>query len=140
MTEATTLRVLVAGTAEAPALVLGETLSFWGGLDPASGRIIGRHPQAGERVGGRVLVMPGGRGSSSSSSVLAEALRAGTGPAAIILGEVDEIIALGSLVAAELYGVQCPVAVLDGLPSALESGTRVTIAEEAGGAVLRYQA
>lgn len=139
MTEPIALRVLVEGTAEAPALVLDEALSFWGGFDAATGRIIGRHPQAGERVAGHVLVMPGGRGSSSSSSVLAEALRAGTGPAAIILGEPDEIIALGSLVAAELYDVHCPVAVLDVIPAALTTGALVTITADAGGAALRYQ-
>jgi predicted aconitase with swiveling domain len=43
--------------------------------------------------------------------VLAEAIRAGTSPAGIVLGEPDEIIAIGALVAAELYGVQCPIVV-----------------------------
>jgi PAS domain S-box-containing protein len=47
------------------------------------GRIIDRsHPDLGARVTGTILVMPGGRGSSSSSSVLAEAIRRGTGPPA----------------------------------------------------------
>ena len=65
-------RTLVAGTAEGRALVLDEPLSFWGGIDPANGDIIdGRHPQHGANVAGRILVMPSGRGSSSSSSVLA---------------------------------------------------------------------
>ncbi|HEX6988308.1 MAG TPA: DUF126 domain-containing protein, partial [Bacillota bacterium] len=73
---------LVDGTASGPLLRLDEPLSFWGGLDPASGRIIDRrHPQHGLAVTGRVLLMPGGRGSSSSSTVLAEAIRLGTGPA-----------------------------------------------------------
>jgi predicted aconitase with swiveling domain len=58
-------------------------------------------------------VMPSGRGSSSSSSVLAEAVRAGTGPAGIVLREADGIVALGALVAAELYGSEVPVVVLD---------------------------
>ncbi|MBI4260846.1 MAG: DUF126 domain-containing protein [Actinobacteria bacterium] len=95
------------------ALVLEEPLSFWGGVDPATGRVIdARHPQAGEVVAGRVLVVPAGRGSSSSSSVLAEAIRAGTGPAAVVLGEGDPIMALGSVVAAELYGLEVPVVVV----------------------------
>ena len=93
--------------------MLTAPLSFWGGLDAATGRIIDqRHPQRGEVVSGRVLVLPGGRGSSSSSSVLAEAIRSGTAPAALILAEPDLIIALGSLVAAELYGQRVPIAVL----------------------------
>jgi predicted aconitase with swiveling domain len=107
-------RVLVAGSASGEALVLKEPLSFWGGVDPSDGRIIDRHhPQAGESVRGKVLVMPSGRGSSSSSSVLAEAIRAGTGPVAIVLAEPDPIVALGVVVARELYGRESPVVVLD---------------------------
>jgi predicted aconitase with swiveling domain len=106
-------RTLVAGTAEGPALVLDEPLSLWGGLDPETGSIIDtRHPQRGSNVAGRVLVMPAGRGSSSSSSVLAEAIRAGTGPAAIVLGEPDPILALGAIVARELYDSSVPIVVV----------------------------
>jgi len=105
-------RTLVAGTAEGRALVLDEPLSFWGGIDPANGDIVdARHPQHGANVAGRILVMPSGRGSSSSSSVLAEAIRAGTAPAAIILGEADPIVALGAIVARELFGTTIPVIV-----------------------------
>jgi uncharacterized protein len=94
-------------------LVLSEPLSFWGGVDPATGEIVDvRHPQRGASVAGRVLVMPSGRGSSSSASVLAEAVRARTAPAAILLGEPDLILAVGSAVAEELYGVVVPVLVL----------------------------
>lgn len=106
-------RALVAGTATGRALVLDEPLSFWGGVDPATGDVIDvRHPQYGANVTGRILVMPSGRGSSSSSSVLAEAIRAGTAPAAIVLGEPDPILALGAIVARELYGRSVPVAVI----------------------------
>ena len=107
-------RVLVEGSAEAPALVLDEPLSLWGGLDPTTGRIVDvRHPQQGAVVTGRVLVMPSGRGSSSSATVLAEAIRLGTAPAGIVLGEPDEILAIGALVAAELYDRAAAVIVVD---------------------------
>ena len=109
MTEA---RTLVAGEAAGPALVLDEPLSFWGGLDPSTGRVVEvGHPQHGRVVTNRVLVMPSGRGSSSSATVLAEVIRLGTGPAGIVLGEVDQIVAIGALVAAELYGTAVPVVV-----------------------------
>lgn len=105
-------RVLVEGSATGQALVLREPLSFWGGLDPATGEIVETgHPQRGEVVAGRILVMPSGRGSSSSSTVLVEAIRTGTAPAGIVLGEPDDIIVTGALVAAELYGVSMPVVV-----------------------------
>lgn len=93
-------------------LVLTEGLSLWGGLDPATGELVDvHHPQRGANLAGRVLVMPSGRGSSSSASVLAEAVRAGTAPAAIVLGEPDLILAIGAAVAEELYGVRVPVIV-----------------------------
>jgi hypothetical protein len=85
-------------------------LSFWGGFDATSGRIIDRsHPQAGERISTHVLLMAAGRGSSSGSSVLAEAIRLGTGPSAIVLLTRDAIIMVGAMVAAELYRRSCPV-------------------------------
>jgi len=117
-------RTLVAGRATGTAVVLEEPLSFWGGLDPATGDVIDtHHPQLGAHLAGCILVMPAGRGSSSSSSVLAEAIRAGTGPAAIVLREPDGIVALGAIVARELYGTLTPVIVVDGLAfDALESG------------------
>ena len=96
--------------AEGRALVLAEPLSLWGGMDPATGELIdAHHPQRGASLAGRVVVMASGRGSSSSASVLAEAVRAGTAPAAIVLGEPDLILAIGAEVADELYGRRVPV-------------------------------
>lgn len=123
-------RTLVAGAATGPILHLTASLSFWGGMDVATGRIIDQHhPQAGQSLAGVILVMPAGRGSSSSSSVLAEAIYAGTAPAAIVLHEPDVIVALGALVAKELYGLACPVVVMpavdfvDGTTVQLEATT-----------------
>ena len=105
-------RLVIEGSAEGPALVLEEPLSLWGGLDPATGRIVEvGHPQRGEIVTGRILVMPSGRGSSSSATVLAEAVRLGTAPAGIVLRDPDAIVTVGLLVAAELYGRVVPLAI-----------------------------
>ena len=96
---------LTPGAASGRPLRLDEPLSFWGGLDPATGRIIDRwHPQRHANVTGRVLMMAAGRGSSSGSAALAEAIRIGVGPAAILLLARDPIVAVGAMVAAELYG------------------------------------
>lgn len=125
-------RSYAAGTAEGEALVLAEPLSFWGGVDAATGRIIDQsHPDRGASVAGRVLVMPGGRGSSSASSVLAEAIRRGTGPAAIVLGRPDPILTVGALVADQLYGLQCPVVVCP--LAGLVSGDRLRVTAHPGG-------
>jgi predicted aconitase with swiveling domain len=112
------------------ALVLDEPLSLWGGIDPATGSVIDvHHPQLGAIVTGRVLVMPAGRGSSSSASVLAEAARAGTAPAAIVLREPDLILAIGAAVAEELYGVRIPVLVIgESEFSAIQDGKPVDVA------------
>ncbi|MDQ0473849.1 aconitase X swivel domain-containing protein [Labrys wisconsinensis] len=104
---------LVPGRAAGAVVALAEPLSFWGGYDAGTGRIIDRwHPDHGRACAGAVLVMAAGRGSSSGSSVLAEAIRAGTGPAALVLRERDPILAVGAMVAAELYGIACPVVVV----------------------------
>ncbi len=105
-------RALVAGSAGGPVTAIAP-LSFWGGYDPSSGLVTDRsHPAFGQSLAGKILVMGTGRGSSSSSSVLAEAIRLGTGPAAIILSEPDAILATGAMVAETLYGRTCPVLVL----------------------------
>ena len=105
--------MLAPGSVTARAIVLREPLSLWGGMDPASGRVIdARHPQRGASLAGRVVVMLAARGSSSSSSVLAEAVRAGYAPAGILLAEVDLILAVGAAVAEELYGVRVPIVVV----------------------------
>lgn len=129
-------RTLVAGEAAGPVLVLDEPLSFWGGLDPGTGRLIDvHHPQFGAVLTGTVLVMPSGRGSSSSSSVLAEAIRAGTAPAAIVLLEADPIVALGAIVARELYGATLPVAVAE---PGIASGERVRVSVGPEGGLIEH--
>ncbi len=107
-------QVLVAGAASGEVLHLTEPLSFWGGVRESDGTIIDvHHPQQGACVAGRVVVMPGGRGSSSSSSVMAELVRNGSAPAAIIMRERDPILALGAMVGEMLYERSVPVALAD---------------------------
>jgi predicted aconitase with swiveling domain len=57
--------------------------------------------------------------------VLAEAIRAGTAPVAIVLSEPDPILALGAIVARELYGRAIPIVVAPG--AALRTGELVTV-------------
>jgi predicted aconitase with swiveling domain len=110
---------LARGHALAPGRGAGEAfvtepVSFWGGVRAEDGTIIDvHHPARGRSIAGAVLVMPAGRGSSSASAVLAETLRLGVGPAAIVLGAPDVILAAGALAAAELYGIACPIVALD---------------------------
>ncbi|HVM80950.1 MAG TPA: DUF126 domain-containing protein [Stellaceae bacterium] len=113
-------RILVAGSAEGPLLRLTAPLSFWGGIDPKTGRVSDpRHPQHGLSIAGTVLALPEPRGSSSSSAVMLELIARGLAPAALLLGEADAILALGIVVAGEMgYGTlpALEVAELERLP------------------------
>jgi predicted aconitase with swiveling domain len=108
-------RTLVSGETNGKAVVLAEPLSLWGGFDLESGAVLDiNHPQHGVVLSGRVLVMPGGRGSSSSSSILLESARRAIHPRAIILAEPDPILVIGALLAEDLYGVKLPLVLLSG--------------------------
>ena len=104
--------ILVPGAAgKGRALVLTAPISFWGGIDPKSGRIADvRHPQCGETISGKVLFLPGTIGSSSASAVLMELVHNGHAPVAQVVHEPDAILPLGLIVAREM-GWQTPVAV-----------------------------
>ncbi|UZE20669.1 aconitase family protein [Pseudomonas sp. B21-054] len=103
-------RSLVEGAAQGTLLFADVGLSFWGGVDPASGEVIDRHhPLSGERLAGRVLAIPSGRGSCTGSSVLMELISNGHAPAALVLAEADEILTLGVLVAQVIFQRSLPV-------------------------------
>ncbi len=103
--------VLVAGKGgSGPGLVLTAPISFWGGIDPTTGRIVDvRHPEHGVNIAGTVLFLPGTIGSSSASAVLLELVHNGHAPAALVLHEPDAILLLGLIVAREM-GWETPVA------------------------------
>ena len=131
-------RPVVEGEAEGEALVTDEALSFWGGYDFHTGDIIDKHhPLAGVRAAGRILAVPFSKGSSTTTAVLLEAVRAGTAPAAMITTGADSFFALASIVADVMYGKSFPVIALE--PDAfasLQSGRRL-IVERSG--IIREQ-
>jgi predicted aconitase with swiveling domain len=107
-------RAIVAGEADGEALVTHDALSFWGGYDFHTGEIIDKHhPLAGVRACGRILAVPFSKGSSTTTAVLLEAVRAGTAPAAILTTGPDAFFALASIVADVMYGKSFPVISLD---------------------------
>jgi len=122
-------RVVVAGRADGDALVTSEPLSFWGGYDFHTGEIIDRHhPLAGVHAAGRVLAVPFSKGSSTTTAVLLEAVRAGTAPAAILTTGVDSFFALASIVADVMYGKSFPVIALEPADfGTLRTGERLSV-------------
>jgi predicted aconitase with swiveling domain len=130
--EAVQGEILVAGEpGTGPALVLSAPISFWGGVDPKTGRIADvRHPEHGQPIGGRVLFLPGTIGSSSASAVLMELVHNGNAPAALVLHEPDAILLLGLIVAREM-GWKTPVAIkLDRGRFAEFAGREVSVSSE----------
>jgi predicted aconitase with swiveling domain len=131
-------RVVVAGEASGELLMSTEPLSFWGGYDHKTGEITDRrHPLSGRIAAGRILAIPNTIGSSTTTAVLLEAIRAKTAPAAILTTSVDSFLALASIVANEMYGHPIPlIALAPEQFEKLETGTNVQVSSD--GAVLLY--
>ena len=133
---------LVPGTGAGELLVTDVPLSFWGGVDPLTGEVVDRHhPLSGTSVAGRVLALPGGRGSCTGSAVLLELVANGVAPAALLVVEREEILSLGAIVADVLFGRSLPVCRIaadalarlpDGAPARVEDGV-VLVGDAAGG-------
>ena len=104
---------LVGGSGGGELLHADVGLSFWGGVDPLSSEVVDQtHPLHTRRLEGRVLAIPNGRGSCTGSQVLLELLLNGIAPAAIVLRSPDAIVALGILVAEELFQRSIPLVAL----------------------------
>ena len=119
---------LVSGNIAGEVVKLDEPLSFWGGFDTATGCVIDRsHPQHGACLTGKVVAMPGSRGSSGSPGVLGESLRRGTGPAALLVTKADVNLVAGAITAEALYGVSCPILLIEQTNfNALSNGATVS--------------
>ncbi len=135
-----TLRAVsvVPGQVTGEVLASSEPISFWGGYDWRTGEIIDRrHPLSGQIAAGKILAVPGSRGSSTTTAVLLEAIRAGTAPAAIVTLETDFFFALASVVAEEMFELRVPLfCVSPALFAELVTGDTVTIVGEAAGTEL----
>jgi len=102
--------VLVPGTASGKLLWSEDPLSFWGGYDQYEGKIIDeRHPLFGESGIGKIIAIPGTRGSSTTTAVLLEAVRLGNQPAGFVVTDRDTFLALASVVAKSMYTEELPV-------------------------------
>jgi len=97
-------RIIYDGRGEGDALVASQPISFYGGVDPESGKIIERgHELEGQCVKGRVLVFPHGKGSTVGSYVLYRLSRTGVAPSAIINERCETIVAVGAIIS----GIPC---------------------------------
>ncbi len=103
-------RSILPGIASGPIIAAGEALSFWGGVDPATGKVIDvHHPLHGVTITGSILMMPSSRGSCTGSGVLLDLALTGRAPAALVFSEAEDVLTLGALIAAEMFGKALPV-------------------------------
>jgi len=103
-------QLIVEGCASGKVLVCEEGLSFWGGVDPHTGAIIDtHHPNHGDSVSGKCLLMPTSRGSCSGSGVLLQLALNERAPAMIIFNELEQVLTLGSIVCDRIFGVPVPI-------------------------------
>ena len=96
--------IYVQNEVDSDIIVCNEGLSFWGGVDPDTGVIIDiHHPNCGEQLSGKIVLMPTSRGSCSGSGVLLQLAQNGKAPAAIIFRENEDILTLGAMIAERLF-------------------------------------
>ncbi|RAS14505.1 aconitase X [Ensifer adhaerens] len=110
MTQSISARSILSGSADGPIIATEEALSFWGGVDPATGRVIDvHHPLHGLCLTDGILMMPSSRGSCTGSGVLLDMALTGRAPAALVFSEAEDVLTLGALIAAEMFGKSLPV-------------------------------
>lgn len=103
----------VQGKASGKLLASNTELSFWGGVNPQTGKIIDRHHTlSGQFLQDTILAIPGGRGSCSGSGVILELLLNEKGPKAILFERREDILTLGVMIAEEVFGKAIPVMIL----------------------------
>ena len=119
-------RKIYPGRAAGEALVTAMGISFFGGVDPDTGVVVETgHELEGQSISGKVLVFPGGKGSTVGSYTLYRLKLNGLAPAAIVNAECEPITAVGCILAE----IPC----IDHLPlNLLRTGARVTVDGEQG--------
>jgi len=119
-------RRVVGGRADGTVLAAEKPLSLLGGVDAATGAVLDpESPIRGERVGGRILAVPHGKGSTVGSYVLYALRKHGVAPAAILAAKAETILAVGAVIS--------DVPMVDRIPvDALRTGDRVAVDADAG--------
>jgi predicted aconitase with swiveling domain len=105
---------VVPGLAKGEVLTTLQPISFWGGVDPASGLVNDpRHELFNQSVAGKILAFPFGKGSSTGSLIILELARVNKSPAAIVNVRTEPILATGPIVCKHFYGKEIPIISLD---------------------------
>lgn len=119
---------VASGRASGPALVTKESLSFLGNVNPETGVVVDPgHELFGQCVAGKVLIFPGGKGSTVGSYVIYQLKKRGVAPAAMINLRSEPIVAVGAIISR--------IPLVDRVPEdmlCLEEGVFVTVNADRG--------
>ncbi len=92
-------RGLSKGKIESDVIVSRQPVSFLGGVDPETGRIIDEKSDIfGEKIGGKVFAFPEGRGSTVGSYTIYGLALNGCAPAAILNEKSEVVVATGVII------------------------------------------
>lgn len=119
-------RTIFPGAASGEALVSRMAISFYGGVDPDTSVVTeAGHDLEGQRIAGKVLIFPTGKGSTVGSYILYRLQKNNQAPLAIINAECETITAVGCIIAE----IPC----LDKIDiDRLESGQQLVVDSELG--------
>lgn len=121
--------VLFEGEAQGEVLRFDAPISFWGGVNPVTSEVtLAGHPQRGQTIAGKMLVIPHLIGSSSSSAVILELFYTKMAPKALILGGRDAILPVGVVVARQMDWPTIPVVLLPEPP--FQTGETISISPD----------
>jgi len=114
---------VASGAGSGPALVTDQAISFLGNVNPETGFVVDpAHDLFGQSIAGKVLIFPGGKGSTVGSYVIYQLKKKGLAPAAMINLRSEPIVAVGAIISG--------IPLVDGVPEEIlrtKNGTLVEV-------------
>ena len=90
---------VASGCASGLALVTKEPISFLGNVNPETGVVVDPdHELYGKCISGKILIFPGGKGSTVGSYVIYQLKKRGLAPVAMINIRSEPIVAVGAII------------------------------------------
>jgi hypothetical protein len=119
---------VASGSARGPALVTREAISFLGNVDAKTGLVVDpAHELFGQCIAGKVLIFPGGKGSTVGSYVIYQLKKRNLAPAAMINLRSEPIVAVGAIISAIPLVDRVPEEILQ-----IKNGTLVEVDADGG--------
>jgi predicted aconitase with swiveling domain len=114
---------VASGCATGQSLATSEPISFLGNIDPETGIIVDpEHELYDKCISERVLIFPGGKGSTVGSYVIYQLKKRGKAPLAMINLHSEPIVAVGAIISR--------IPLVDRVPESLLKlidGTKITV-------------